>query len=268
VSVRVFGSSGISGIQIEGNNGHLSVTEPFLLDFCGNRLIVSLRSLSEVRIPETVKMLCDSAFIECKSLKAIWIPSNVETISTRCFCFCSKLTNVTFESGSKLSVIEIEVFSSCESLTSFHIPCSSSRIDGSAFLATPISTITIDGNNCHFSFSSPFLMDFEGISIIRYFGSMDEGEGEVTIPKQIRKLSRCCFQSCSSVHRVIFDSNAELLVIEESAFLDSGLESISIPRSVVGLEEKCFAACRRLKVLSFEAGAKLADIGKYLCCKV
>jgi hypothetical protein len=100
-------------------------------------------------------------------------------------------------------------------------------------------------------------MDFEGISIIRYFGS----SFDVEIPKRIEKLSRCCFNRCSSVHRVIFESNAEVSVIEESAFKYSGLASISIPRSVVVLELKCFSHCAMLKVVSFEAGSKLSVIG-------
>jgi hypothetical protein len=46
----------------------------------------------------------------------------------------------------------------------------------------------------------------------------------VEIPKRIQRLSGCCFLSCRSIDRVIFESDAEVFVIEEAAFQHSGLK--------------------------------------------
>jgi hypothetical protein len=252
-----FTRSRIRAVQIDAGNRHLSVSEPFLLAFAGTKLIQGFGSFREVHVPETVKIIGDSAFSHCESLVAIWIPPSVEVLAARCFSDCLRLARIVFGAGSRLGVIERDVFANCKSLSAFDIPASLERIDGSAFQSTKVSTITVDADNRHFSFASPFLLDFEGVSIIRYFGSA----AEVQIPKRIQRLSRSCFQSCGSVRRVVFEEDAELLVIEESAFHGWGIESIAIPAAVVSLETKCFAHCGGLKVVSFESGSRLRDIG-------
>jgi hypothetical protein len=253
-----FGKTPIHTIEIDANNRHLCVCRPFLFDSGGDRIIQAygLKLLDGVQIPQTVITLGYSAFRESESLKAICIPSNVETIATRCF-YHSKLSSVTFEPGSKLAVIEREAFAHCSQMTAFHIPSLLEQIDVSAFAWTCVYMISIDPSNSHFSFSAPFLLDFEGVSVIRHFGL----SAEVTIPKQIQRLGSYCFQTRSVVERVIFDWNADVSVIGAMAFNSSGLEHISIPSSVVVLGAKCFYDCLPLRTVAFAAGSKLADIG-------
>jgi hypothetical protein len=137
----------------------LSVCQPFLLDFAGKRIIQAYGSLADVHIPWTVKILSESAFSGSIYLNSVCIPSDVETTATGCFSGL-RLASLTFQSGSKLAVIDREAFWSCEALTSFHIPALVEMIGGSAFTFTRISTITIDPTNSRFSVSAPFLMDF------------------------------------------------------------------------------------------------------------
>jgi hypothetical protein len=251
-----FAESGISAIAVDANNAHLSLSKPFLLDFAGSRVIQAYGSLDIVRIPQTVTILGDSAFRGGQSLTAICIPANVETIAAHCF-YGSRLASITFEAGSKLTVIEMEAFAHCEALTAFHIPSLLERVNGSAFESSKISDVTVDPMNGHLRFSAPFLMDFEGVCVIRYFGR----EANVTIPKEIQRLGRCCFQSCSGLRRIFCEANAQLSAIEENAFHGSTLQIIEIPSSVVAIGAKCFSQCERLHLISFAAGSKLSDIG-------
>jgi hypothetical protein len=46
--------------------------------------------------------LGESAFERCSSLRSICIPSSVESIPELCFKDCTRLSNLTFEAGSKL----------------------------------------------------------------------------------------------------------------------------------------------------------------------
>jgi hypothetical protein len=121
--------------------------------------------------------------------------------------------------------------------------------------------VQIDETNRHFSFSEPFLLNFEGLLIVRCMGS----PAAVEIPNRIQKLCRCSFQACELLTRVTFEANSELSVIDEHAFTDSGLDSISIPSSVVRIGPKCFSYCDKLKVIAFETGSKLADSGNDIC---
>jgi hypothetical protein len=255
-----FTRSGISAIEIDPGNRHLSVCEPFLLDFTGERIIEVYGSPDTVQIPRTAKVLGASAFRGSHSLTAICIPASVSTIAARCFSG-SRLSSVTFEAGSKLAVIEREAFACCKALTSFHVPRFVGTIDGSAFISTEALNITVDLNNQRFWFSRPFLLTnavgAEGLAIVRYFGLGKD----VTIPKGVQRLGRCSLQSCYCVRRVFFDSKAELSRIDESAFQGTGLETISIPPSVAAIGEKCFAQCTALRVVAFAAGSKLSDIG-------
>jgi hypothetical protein len=203
-------------------------------------------------MPQTLRILGDSAFRSCKSLKAVSIPANVETLATRCFSDCGSLVSVTFEYGSKLAVIEVQALERCHSLASFHIPSSLASIHGSAFEGAGVYEITIDSDNRHFSVCRRYLLDFEGVSIILYLGGGDE----VTIPKRIRRLCCCCFWS-GWFSDVIFEPTAELLVIEENAFHGSRLHTISIPKSVTSLMSRCFSQCDHLNFLSFEADSNL-----------
>jgi hypothetical protein len=61
-------------------------------------------------------------FRECRSLASICIPSSVEVLCYACFRGCDSLSSLIFESDSKLTRIEGEVFSGCVALKSISIP--------------------------------------------------------------------------------------------------------------------------------------------------
>jgi hypothetical protein len=253
--------SGLLVIEIDANHRHLSVNPPFLLDFARTTLIGSWGSWPwDFRIPESVRVVGDSAFRDCLDPRLgpieICIPASVEILAAQCFAN-SVLWHVIFEPNSKLAIIEREAFAHCNFLVSFHIPGLVERIDGSAFQGTDMSEMTIGANNCHFSISGQFLLDFEGVSLIWCFGP----RREVRPPKRIQRFCRGCFESSSDPFQIIFDAGSELSVIEEGAFRGSALMSISIPDSVIAIGANAFALCQYLKLIAFGAGSKLSDLG-------
>jgi hypothetical protein len=110
----------------------------------------------------------------------------------------------------------------------------------------------------------PFLLDFAGVHIIRYFGS----EREVIIPGEIEELG-CSSFSTSSVSTVRFGLMSNLSVIGNQAFeLCDDIQSITIPSRVRILGQYCFSGCESLQFVSFEPDSQLTIISKraFECC--
>ncbi len=83
-------------------------------------------------------------FSDCTSLTSIKIPASVETIEEYAFHNCSKLTDVTFEKGSKLETIGSCVFDG-SNLTSIEIPASVETIEKDAFSnCSRLATVTFE----------------------------------------------------------------------------------------------------------------------------
>jgi hypothetical protein len=125
-------------ITIEDGNSNFRVSANFLLNWSGLGIIRYFGHDREVRIPNSIQILCKScfsccislstlvfesgstltrieefAFSYCSSLKSICIPSSVQILCRLCFCSCTSLSVLTFESGSKLHQIQDGAFSGC-----------------------------------------------------------------------------------------------------------------------------------------------------------
>jgi hypothetical protein len=85
-----------------------------------------------------------------------------------------------------LEQIHEYAFNRCFLLRSILLPASLKLFDGSCFVLLGISSITGDGGNQHLQARGDFLLDFRGISLIRYFGS----HPTVTIPREIEMIGR------------------------------------------------------------------------------
>jgi hypothetical protein len=201
-------------------------------------------------------------FGACKSLKSICIPTSVEMICSSTDDDDSShpprpVERITFEPGSRLREIQDWSFYGCDSLRSICIPASVESLDGGAFVGASLISMSIESGNRFFSVNWPFLLDFAGVRLVRYF----ESGNEVTIPSEIETLGRDSISWCS-VSAVRFESTSKLAVIEmEACYFCEQLTSISIPSSVTILCESCFSGCKSLRVVSFEADSQLIRIG-------
>jgi hypothetical protein len=111
-----------------------------------------------------------SALYNCSSSKSACLAASLEFLGERSFSRCTSLSSLTFESGSKLTRIKEYAVSECLSLKSLSLPASLQIVDGSALANTGLSNVTIEAGNCYFRIPGDFLLDFEGISLIRYLG--------------------------------------------------------------------------------------------------
>lgn len=94
--------------------------------FCDCRL------LRVVNIPESVEIIGHSAFCRCSSLNSVLIPSSVKEIGSEAFWYCSGISFVNYPS---LTYIPDGLFVACD-LSDFEIPKSVYVLEASCFASS------------------------------------------------------------------------------------------------------------------------------------
>jgi hypothetical protein len=121
-----------------------------------------------------------------------------------------------------------------------------------------ISMTAVDEQNEHGSVVDNCVRDPQATSIVRYIGD----ETTLTISSCIELLCESCFESCTSLVSVMFESGSRLLRIDSWAFRNCGsLKSIVIPESVEIICEGSFQNCSSLARVEFETASRLIQIG-------
>jgi hypothetical protein len=190
------------------------------------------------------------------SLKFLCIPASVAVLQANSLSDCKALQSLTFESGSQLREIQESSISGCSALRSLCLPASLQQINGLALARSAIRRISVEDGNEHFSVLGDFLLDFEGISIIRYLGS----DPHIELDSEFEQLCVGSFFQCTFLRSLTF-ACPNLTRIEAKAISGcSSLSAIVVPASVEILGEECLSNCRLLSSVSFESGSRLARI--------
>jgi hypothetical protein len=99
-------------------------------------------AISEIKIPNSVITIGNSAFMGCSSLTNVVIPDSVTTIGDAAFHTCTNLTSITIPNS--VTIIGPNAFSNCSSLTSITIGNSVTTIDDFAFSScSGLASITV-----------------------------------------------------------------------------------------------------------------------------
>ncbi|QVK16961.1 leucine-rich repeat protein [Mycoplasmatota bacterium] len=273
----------LKSIDVDVDNPIFSSIDGVLFNKDQTKIIVYPIGKTEktYSIPNSVKIVGDSAFLLAESLKSISIPNSVTTIEDEAF----RLT----------------------SLTSLSIPASVTTIGDSAFIhINSLKSINVDVDNPVFSSDKGVLFNKNQATIIFY----PEGKSEttytipdsvttigdsaflgakslksITIPKSVIKLGSMAFKGASSLTTVIFEKGSQLTTIGDSAFLEAkslttitipnsvitigdsvfsgatSLTTIKIPNSVTTIGELAFSGAINLETVTFEEGSHLISIG-------
>jgi len=100
-------------------------------------------NLKGVVIPDTVRIIGNSAFISCSNLESVTLGNNVETIGESAFINCDSLTNVNLpDSITYIGEMAFDV----SSIEELYIPIGLSEIKAGAFANGNFSTVTIPEN--------------------------------------------------------------------------------------------------------------------------
>ena len=132
-----------------------SITLPNSIKVIGDSAFEGCISLETINLPDTIVSIRKRSFYNCKSLKTIALPSNITSIENYTFCGNQNLESITFnekmnkigeyafQDCSSLKTIDIEVFMGCASLENLVIPNSVTDIKKQAFYDSGIKYITL-----------------------------------------------------------------------------------------------------------------------------
>ena len=222
--------------------------------------------LEEITIPNSVIVICKSAFSGCTALTSVTIPDGVTSIGDNAFEYCTSLTSITIPDS--VTSIGDNAFRSCDALTSITIPDSVTSIGDSAFeYCTSLTSITIPdsvtsiGDNAFRScdaLTSVHITDLAAwcnINFISFYSNPlyyahnlylnGNLVTALTIPDGVTSIGDSALRYCTSLTSVTIPDS--VTSIGELAFAGcTSLTSITIPDSVTSIGEAAFSGCDAL----------------------
>ena len=131
--------------------------------------------LTEIIIPESIKIIGNSAFLGCTKLSRINIPDKVTSIGESAFSFCVNLKSIIVPDG--VTSIKQKTFYGCESLNQINLPSLLQSIEAAAFEGTDLNRIVIP-NSVKFIGSSVFF-SCANLKNIVFLGDAPTKEGDI-----------------------------------------------------------------------------------------
>ena len=205
-----YGCSNLTDINVGSKNKNYASKDGVLF----NKNITELiqypqgNTRKSYTIPNSVKIIENSAFIDCKNLSSITIPSSATSIGSSAFCGCDNLININIPKG--VTEIKRETFYNCSVLTSVAIPSSVTQIGEKAFY------------NC-------------------------SGLTDITIPDNVTQIGEKAFYNCSSLTSITIPDNVTQ-IHDYTFYDCSNLTNIIVPNSVKNIGEWAFGHCDNLTI--------------------
>ena len=226
-------------VIIPSKLGGKTVTEIGEEAFKDNDYLVTLK------IPDTVKVIGESAFQECESLAGtIVIPKNCTLIDKYAFYGCISIRKVSIPAGAAKEIGD-SAFYGCENLRTLELGNSITRIGEAAFYGCKkLGKLVI-----------PDSVKEMGNYI---FGNCTSLE-EVVIGKGLTEIRQEAFSGCKELEKLTIGSN--VTSIGKKAFSNCFSEckntaSLTIPSKVGYIGEGAFESCTNLGTVTFKDGAK------------
>jgi len=229
--------------------------------------------LTSLSLPDSLKIIGESAFEGCKNLREVSLPSGLESLGRRAFQDCTSLKEVSFPSHPLKEIdvfpfsegapgINWLVFSGCTALSSIRIEGDSSiyKVEGNCLLSkdgkrlifglknTEIpSSVEVIGKLAFYGLDFPSLLLPDSLKKIeaRAFEGCSKLK-EIPLPKSLEEIGACAFAGDEELTEMVLPSS--LKVLGGGAFFHCRkLTSISLPDSLSEIEEHTFDACVSLR---------------------
>ena len=208
--------------------------------YFAHNLYLNNELVTELKIPDGITSIVDSAFAYCRSLTNITIPDGVTSIGDSAFVSCSSLTSI--EIPDSVTSIAGSAFFGCDSLMSVYITdieawCNISFAD---YYANPLY------------FAHNLYLNNELVT-------------ELKIPDGVTSISDSAFVSCSSLTSIEIPDS--VTSISDSAFAYCrSLTSIEIPDSVTSIGGRAFRNCTSLtSVVISDSVISIGEGAFFLC---
>lgn len=202
----------------------------------------SRNNLTSIKLPDSIKQIGPSTFIECSSLKSIDLPDTVTEISYGAFDNCTSLESI--EIPDSVKSIRSDAFYNCSALTELTLGGSVTEIGKMAFYkCTALTDVYFGGDVgdwCSIDFEQDYYDYFCYSNPICYGANLyfkGVKATDITIPSGIAEVKSYVFTNCKSI------------------------TSVTIPSGVTAIGDYAFSGCSSLKTVSFPSGLK--TVGSY-----
>ncbi len=239
-SVTGIGSCTDTAISINDNYEGLPVTG------IGEYAFAGCTSLTDIRLPDTVKSIGNYVFSGCTSLTSIQIPDGVTSIGNGAFYNCYALTSI--EIPEFVTYIGAFAFSGCYKLvevinrSSLEILAGSEDYGFVAYYSFEVHNgETKTGNVDDYLFYT-----YDGVNyLLGYIGS----DTELILPENYRgemyEIYEYAFYRCHTFTDIVISEGVS--GIGDYAFYDCyGITSIAIPESIADIGNEAFLGCKKL----------------------
>ena len=247
---------GITSISGVGGSKMKSITIPDSVTVIGENAFSNCKGLTSIDIPDSVTEIDSNAFSDCTGLTSVHLPEHITEIKSGVFLNCTNLTSVSIPNGvTKISDYDEYAyyvdgsFAGCSSLKSIEIPDSVTVIGSNAFLGcTGLTSIEIPN---------------AVTEIGDYAFSNCTNLTSIFIPDSVTEIGSNAFSDCTGLTSVdIPDSVTE---IGSNAFSDcTGLTSVHLPENITEIKSGVFLNCTNLTSVSIPNGVtKISDYDEY-----
>ena len=217
------------------------------------------KTMSSVKLPETLTEIGGSAFYKCTNLEKIEFPDSMETLfGASAFYGCTALKEVTF--GDNLKSISSQAFIHCTALEAIYLPDSVTTINMSAFMECSNLKKVTGGKNLT-SISS---QAFNRCTSLESFVVGDKVESiginafsscynlkKITMGASLKSIDSSALAHCTSLEELYFKPGLE--IIGDSAIRGcSSLEKIYLPSTVTTISSYAFYGCDALSDIYYE----------------
>jgi hypothetical protein len=121
---------------------------------------------------------------------------------------------------------------------------------GSAIARSALQDVAVDPQNRFLRVSGGFLVDFGGVSLVRYLGN----DRDLTIGSHLETICAACFSGCRSLLSVRFAPGNRVSSLGKSLFARCiSLQSICIPSQIESIPKNCFCGYFNLFEVTFES---------------
>ena len=226
-------------------------------------------SLLTVKLPESLMLICNGAFINCTNLVDINIPSSVEQIGLQAFYGCKKIEDIDLSQCNKMTVLSYALFSN-SGLKSIKLPVSLTSINDAVFQICPFTSL--DWSH---------LVNLERIGYTYFPGSINDSGSEywtctgifydcrnlesIKLPENLKTIYGGTFQNCVKLSDIQIPAsvttlgagvfyNADALEFIDLSnntitsnppllFAGANIKQIKLPKGITTITKKMFSSC-------------------------
>jgi hypothetical protein len=241
--------------RYQGNKSITNIVLPNSAKVVGEFAFMDCSSLMNVKYSDSIEFIGDYGFSKCISLKEIRLSSNIRQLGNYSFSGCTNLETVILSDS--LRIIGDNCFDFCKNLKTVEFSSPLEHIGHYAFwqcvslkeIVMPSSVTSMGGNVFAICTSLERVVLPDHLTSIRsYTFAYNYKLKDINIPASTREIGSYAFIGCESLQNIIFPDSLE--IIREWAFTHClQLDSIAIPSSVNYIGYAAFAGCSELRVI-------------------